>query len=282
VSDLGEAAGGRLRAGSRVGPYRLVAPLGEGAMGTVFRAVREPGGELVALKILKDELAHDELYRRRFAREARAASEVHHAHLLSILDAGEADGRFFLATRYVAGRSLQERLQTRGRLDAAELVRLVTHVGGALDALHRHGIVHRDVKSSNILLDEAEHAVLADLGLAKGRAYTVLTLQGRLLGTMYYMAPELIRGGPATPASDIYALGCVAFECLSGAPPYADRGVFAAGVAHLSEEPGDPGAGRPELPRRLSWAVTRALVKDPAGRPPTATAYATMLRTAGG
>jgi serine/threonine protein kinase len=272
--------GAMLEAGRRLGPYRLEARLGEGGMGVVFRAVRDRDGRTVALKVLRDELNDDDAYKRRLAREARAAATVEHPNLARVLEAGEADGRCYLAVRYVDGRSLAERLRADGPLALPELLRLAAEVGGALDALHGHGIVHRDVKPANILLAADGGAVLADFGLAKGRAYTVLTTPGQVLGTLDYLAPELIRREPAGPMSDLYALGCVAFECLAGAPPFAGRGVLRVGLAHLEEEPGDPGAGRAEVPPAVSWVVRQALAKDPQRRPPSATAFARMLRLA--
>jgi serine/threonine protein kinase len=266
--------------GERLGPYRLEARLGEGAMGVVYRAVRDPDGAIVALKVLRDELADDEVFRRRFTREAKAATEVEHRNLVRVLDAGDSGGRFYLAARYVDGRSLADRLGADGPLPLTGLLRLVTEVGGGLQALHERGLVHRDVKPSNILLDADGTAALCDFGLAKGRAYTVLTRPGQVLGTLDYLAPELIRGAPAGPASDIYALGCVAFECLAGAPPFAGRSVLQVGVAHLRQEPPDPVAGRSDVPSAVSWAVRRALAKEPGRRPQTALAFSRMLHVA--
>ena len=263
----------------RLGPYRIEARLGEGGMGVVFRAVHDDG-RTVALKVLRDELAADQAFRTRLAREARAAAEVDHPNLAPVLEAGEADGRLYLAVRYVDGRSLAERLAARGPLPVPDLVRLATEVGAGLDALHRRGITHRDVKPHNILLAADGTAVLGDFGLAKSRAWTVLTRPGQVLGTLDYLAPELIRGEPAGPLSDLYALGCVLYECLAGAPPFAGRGVLRIGMAHLEEEPGDPAAGRADVPPAVSWTVRQALAKDPARRPTGAGALARMLRLA--
>jgi serine/threonine protein kinase len=268
-----------LEVGHRLGPYRIEARLGQGGMGVVFRA-RHADGRVVALKVLRDELTADGAYKRRLAREARAAAEVDHPNLAQVLEAGEADGRVYLAVRYVDGRSLAERLRAEGPLPVADLVRLAADVGAGLDALHRRGIVHRDVKPANILLGADGTAVLGDFGLAKGRAYTVLTKPGQVLGTIDYLAPELIRGEPAGPPSDLYALGCVLFECIAGAPPFAGRGILRIGMAHLEEEPGDPAAGRTDIAPDVAWTVRQALAKDPARRPTNATALARMLRLA--
>jgi serine/threonine protein kinase len=262
--------------GDRLGPYSIEAPIGEGGMGKVFRAAG-PDGSVVALKVLKGALAHDAAHARRFAREARAAREIDHRHLVGVLDAGEAGGRSYLAMRYVAGRSLADRIRSDGALPVAEAIRIVAEVASGLDALHRAGMVHRDVKPSNILLDEDRGAVLTDFGLAKRRDYSALTRPGQLLGTLDYIAPEQLRGDEPGAAADVYALGGVTFECLAGRPPFAGRSTFALGMAHLEDEPPDPCADRDDAPRELGGVVRQALAKDPAQRPATATAFARML-----
>src|SRR5215213_8897092 len=148
-----EGQGAGLGPGSELGPYRIDSHLGEGGMGQVFRAVRSTDGEVVALKVMKKEFAADEQYSRRFLREARAAQEVHHKHLVRVLEAGEAEGRQFLVMRYVPGRSLEERIAGDGPLGLDELLRMVAHIGAGLDAFHQAGIVHRDIKASNIMLE---------------------------------------------------------------------------------------------------------------------------------
>ena len=257
----------------RVGDYVLEAELGAGAVGAVYRA-RAADGRLVAVKQLRAELAGDDAFRRRFEHEARAAQAVSDRHLVTVLEHGEDDGRPYLVLEHVGGGSLSARLE-HGALPLDEAVRLITEIAAGLDALHAAGIVHRDVKPSNVMLREDGSAALTDFGLAKGAAYTVLTRPGQVLGTLDYLAPELVRGEPATPASDLYALGCVTFECLAGKPPFADRSLFGIGTAHLHDEPPDPG-----FPPEVMWAVRKALEKDPAARPPTATAFAHLLRAA--
>jgi serine/threonine protein kinase len=268
------SAPGALDIGHSLGDYRLIRVLGEGGMGIVFEATRQGDGQTVALKVMKRELAGDETYLRRFEHEARAASEVRHKHLVPVIGAGNADGHYYLAMGFISGRSLKDRLSADGPLTVEEIAPLVAGIGAGLDAMHAAGLVHRDVKPANIMIDASGSAMLTDMGLARGRAYTVLTKPGQVMGTLDYIAPELIRGEQASQASDVYSLGCTLFECIAGTPPFASKGTFEVALAHLEEEPPDPCATRPELPQSLSWAVLQALNKDPAKRPATASAYA--------
>jgi eukaryotic-like serine/threonine-protein kinase len=268
-----------LAPGTMLGGYRIEAPLGAGAVGVVYRATA-PDGTPVALKVLRPELSADERFIARFSREARAAAGLEGGHVATVLDAGADGGRHFLVTRYVPGGTLRDRLNADGPLPVPDLVRMAAHVGSALDAVHGAGLLHRDLKPANVLLDETGAAYLADFGLAKGDAYTVLTKPGETMGTLDYLAPELVRGEPATTASDIYAFGCVVYEAATGATPFAGRGLLQVGLAHLHEPPPDPAAVRPELGEGSAWAVVQALAKDPAQRPATATAYAHMLSVA--
>jgi len=274
------AATRELQPGDVLGDYRLESELGEGGMGLVFRATRTSDGREVALKVLKLALANDLLFQHRFRQEARAAAEVHEPHLVPIIEASDADGRHYLAVDYVEGGSLTDRIADKGRLDGADVVRMVSEIGAGLDALHAAGIVHRDIKPQNILYALDGTAMLTDFGLAKGRAYTVLTQPGQVMGTLDYLAPELIRGQPGTPLTDVYALGCLAFECATGKAPFADKGLFEVGLAHLEEAPPNPSADRPELSPGLAAALLSALEKDPEQRPASAGAFAESLRAA--
>jgi serine/threonine protein kinase len=268
-----------LGVGDTLGRYRLESLLGEGGMGLVFKAVRDDG-EVVALKLLKLELSDDEVFKQRFKQEARAAAEVENEHLVPILEAAEADGRDYLAVAYVEGATLEAVLNERGPLPADAAARVAGSIAEGLDALHAAGIVHRDIKSSNIIIDTAGKALLTDFGLAKGRAYTVLTRPGQVMGTLDYLAPELIKGRPAEPASDVYALGCTVFESVTGRTPFADKTLFQVGLAHLEDQPPDPAALQPSLSSAFSHAVLAALAKEPAERPSPASAYAALLREA--
>jgi serine/threonine-protein kinase len=264
--------------GERLGPYRLEAVLGEGGMGIVYRAVQEPDGRVVALKVLRSELSGDPTYRRRFSRECRIASTIAHRHLVPVVGAGESDGRPYLASEYVEGRTLAELLAADGPLPPAAVVRLAAEIATGLDTLHGERLVHRDVKPSNIIVSTAGTAYLTDFGVARSAAATVLTTPGHVVGTLEYLAPEVIRGSTAAPAADVYSLGCVVYECLVGAPPHTGRTFVEVTLAILEADPADPCASRPELPPQLCDVVLQALAKHPAERPPTATAYALMLR----
>jgi serine/threonine-protein kinase len=265
------------RAGDRIAGYVLEEGLGEGGMGVVFRAVRERDGEVVALKVLRAELADDAVHVRRFEREGRTAAGLAHPHLVTVLDAGVSDGVLYLVTRYVDGVALARILES-GPLGAGSVVRLAAGIGSALDALHRGGLLHRDVKPENILVDTGGRSHLTDFGVARGEADTALTSTGRVVGTVDYLAPEVIRGEPASPASDVYALGCVVHACLAGAPPFGDLDFAETCLAHLNAPPPDLRKVRGDVPEALLWAAGRALAKDPAERPATGAAYARLLR----
>jgi serine/threonine-protein kinase len=268
------------RVGERVGPYRLEGVLGEGGMGVVFRAVHESDGRTVALKILRPELALSRVFLRRFAREGEIASALAHDHLVEVVDSGEAEGRHYLATRYVEGRSLAAWLAADGPLPLADVVRLAHELGGALDALHRRGLVHRDVKPSNVMVDSEGRSALTDFGVARGTADSVLTSTGLVVGTPDYLAPEVLTGQPAAAASDLYGLGCVIYECVAGRAPFAHRSMFETTRAHIEEEPADPSADRPDASPSFGWAVLLALAKRPEDRPATGRAYARVLAAA--
>jgi serine/threonine protein kinase len=265
--------------GATLGPYRIESALGHGATATVYRALRETDGKVVALKVFRTELADDSVFGRRILHEVRTAGEFAHPHLVPIIDTGVEGGRRFVAMGY-GGVSLDERIRAEKALQIPEALRIVAHVAAGLDTLHRHGLVHRDVKPANILIDEHGCAALGDFGLSKGRGYTALTRPGQVIGTIDYIAPEIVQGDEATASSDIYALGCVAYECLTGHPPFADKSLVRVGFAHLHEEPRDPREERPELPIELGPAVLLALAKDPAARPRSPVAYAHMLDVA--
>ena len=269
------------RVGTRFGAYEIESLIGVGGMGKVYKAAAGDG-KSVALKIVKRDLARDETFRRRFKREARIAQTVRNPHVVPVRDTGEHEGLPYLTAQFIEGTTLDQKLEQDGRLDLATTVRICSQVADGLQALWKAGMVHRDVKPANILLDLRGNAYITDFGLAKDSAGTILTRPGQPLGSMDYMPPEQIRGEPVTGAADIYSLGCVVFECVSGKPPFADRDGMRVLWAHLQDEPPDPSADRTDIPPEFTQALTAALRKVPADRPRSSIEYARSLSAAAG
>jgi serine/threonine-protein kinase len=266
---------------TRIGDYAIDRLLGEGGMGRVYEA-RGRDGTRVALKLIKTELARDETLRRRFQREARIAQTVRHPNVVPLIAMGEYEGVPYMAQSFIDGRSLEQKLAGDGVLDTASALRICADVAAGLDALRAAGLVHRDVKPGNILLDERGRAYIADFGLAKNPQGSLLTRPGQALGSVDYMAPEQIRGDEVSTAADIYGLGCVMYECLCGRTPFADAKGMQILWAHLREEPPDPCRLRRDLAPSLGHALMAALKKDPDARPASAREYAQMLAAAAG
>jgi serine/threonine-protein kinase len=267
--------------GHSIGPYRVESLLGVGGMGRVYKALN-PEGDEVALKLVKADLASDEIFRRRFDREVRIARTVVHLHVVPVIDAGEHEGIPYMAQKYVGNGTLEDLVKREQSLDLETAVKMCNQVAAGLDALCAAGLVHRDVKPANILLDAEGTAFITDFGLAKDSQGSVLTRPGQALGSLDYMAPEQIRGEPVTAASDVYALGCVIYECLIGAPPFADRQGMRVLWAHLQDDPANPCDRRADLPPAVGELILRALDKEPQNRPQTAGEFARMLREAVG
>ncbi|HEY2657956.1 MAG TPA: serine/threonine-protein kinase [Solirubrobacteraceae bacterium] len=269
------------RIGSQIGEYSVDDLLGEGGMGKVYTATGPDGGR-VALKLVKDDYARDETFRRRFYREARIAQTVKHPNVVPVLDTGEVDGLPYMAQRFIDGMSLDDKLKRDGPLDVQTAVQVCTDVAAGLEALWAAGMVHRDVKPANILLDEDGRGYITDFGLAKDTQGSLLTLPGQALGSMDYMAPEQIRGEQVGAATDIYALGCVMYECMCGRPPFAEVQGMRILWAHLQDPPPDPRAARPDMSDEFANTLLTALQKDAAQRPQSAGEYARMLAAAAG
>jgi hypothetical protein len=273
---------GRSIAVTGVPGYRVEALIGRGGMGEVYRAVDERLGRPVALKVLTDSLAADERYRARLLEESCRAASLDHPNVVPVYEAGDADGLLFLAMRYVSGTDLRALLRREGALAPERAVAIAAHVGDALDAAHRRGLVHRDVKPSNVLLDHAdgrEHAYLADFGLTQSMADRV-PADGRFTGTVDYVSPEQIRGDAVDGRADQYGLACLLFESLTGDVPYRGGSGVGALFAHLEEPVPLVGDRRVGLPAELDPVFARALAKDPGERFETCTAFVDAARGA--
>jgi Protein kinase domain/Bacterial extracellular solute-binding proteins, family 5 Middle len=250
-----------LGAGTDIGSYRIEAVLGQGGMGVVYLARDLRLDRPVALKLLTPELAGDRRFRERFERESRLAASIDHAGIVPVYEAGDADGVTYIAMRYVEGSDLAELLRAEAPLEPLRALDLVGRLADALDAAHARGLIHRDVKPSNALVAREGHVYLADFGLTKTSGADPAGAGGEMAGTVAYLAPEVIRGEEPTPASDLYALGCVLYECLSGEVPYPGPGAATVIFGHLEEQP----PTLPELPA-LDAVLARALAKHPAER----------------
>jgi serine/threonine-protein kinase len=270
--------------GSTIGSYRVDALLGRGGMGVVYRAEDLRLGRRVALKVLRSELADDHTYRTRFLRESRLAASIEHAGILPVYEAGELDGLLYIAMRFVDGVDLAGLVRREGPLEPRRAVALVSDLAGALDAAHARGLIHRDVKPSNALVGtdaDGEHAYLVDFGITQDTTERErLTATDQLIGTADYLAPERIRGEPSDGRADIYALGCVLFECLTGEPPFGGTSEAALIYGHLEERPRRPSEVRSQVPRTLDAVVARALAKDPADRWQSGSAFRDAAREA--
>ncbi|MEA2575314.1 MAG: eukaryotic-like serine/threonine-protein kinase [Chloroflexia bacterium] len=255
------------------GRYLLLEKIGDGGSAEVFRARDERLGRVVALKLLRPQYVSDPTWRRRFEIEARAAAGLSHPNIVDIYDVGEGpDGTLFIAMQYVEGPDLKAVLWKRGRLQPAEVVALSRQVCAALAVAHRSGLVHRDVKPQNILIDSQGNARLTDFGIVKALAGATLTQSGMTFGTAAYLSPEQATGMQVVPASDIYALGCVMYEMLSGTPPFTGDNHTTIAYKQVWEQPRPLHELVPDVPPSLESVVMRCLNKDPGGRYPSAEA----------
>jgi serine/threonine protein kinase len=272
--------------GEEFAGYRLRSVLGRGGMSVVFETENPRLGSVVALKVLAPELAEDDLFRERFLQESRIAASLNHPNVIPIYDTGPSDGLLYIAMRYVAGRDLRAVLKDQGHISPAQALMLIAQAGRALDAAHRRGLVHRDVKPANILIergaeDEPDHVYLADFGISKhARSRSGLTATGQLVGTIDYIAPEQIQGKSVDGRADIYSLGCVLYECVTGRVPFKKDLDAAVIWAHVEELPTAPSIVMPELPPGIDDVIARALAKDPDDRYATAHEFVAAARGA--
>ncbi len=284
----GQAADGRLPPGAMVAGYRIEARIGRGGMATVYRAHDERLGRTVALKVMVPALAADQEFRARFIRESRVAAATDHPHIIPVYEAGEGNGLLFIAMRFVRGGDLRWHLSQSGQLAPEVVADIVSQIASALDAAHKRGLVHRDIKPGNLLLDvgsdtgEPDHVYLSDFGLSKDSisvgTMTALTSTGQVLGTLDYMAPEQIEGKPIDGRADQYGLACTAYELLCGTPPFGDHPSTALMRAHRTDTPPPISSRRPRLPRGIDLVFARALAKAPSSRYPNCRDFAAALR----
>ncbi|MEO8511082.1 MAG: Stk1 family PASTA domain-containing Ser/Thr kinase [Chloroflexota bacterium] len=259
------------------GRYRIIAPVGEGGMATIWRAVDEQLDREVALKILRPQFGSDLGFAARFKAEARSAAALNHPNIVPVYDYGTEGDTQFIVMQLVDGSDLATHLRDSGPMSATDAARLAREIASALAMAHRRGIVHRDVKPGNILITDAGEVKVADFGIARAMSEASMTVTGTTLGSVHYFSPEQARGDEVTGASDVYSLGIVLYEMLTGRRPF--EGDSAAGVAlkRLTDDPVPPSAWR-AVPPGLEAIVMRSLQRDPADRYPDATALAEALR----
>ncbi|MGH2887386.1 MAG: protein kinase domain-containing protein, partial [Solirubrobacteraceae bacterium] len=243
------------------GRYRLEARIGSGGMSTVYRATDETLQRQVAIKLMNREIATDSDQLERFRREGRAVAQLSHPHIVGVIDYGEDDNRPYIVFEYVEGETLKERIRRTGRLPTTEAVAYAIEIARALVAAHARHIVHRDVKPQNVLIDEEGSAKVTDFGIARTLDEEGLTADGRVLGTTDYVSPEQALGRPVTGQSDLYSLGIVLYEMLTGEVPFRGENQVAVAMKHVREELPDVQAKRPEVSSALAAIVDTATAK---------------------
>ncbi len=256
------------------GRYRIVRKLGSGGMANVYLAEDEELGRRVAIKILNDRYANDDLFIERFRREAKSAAALSHPNIVSVYDRGEAEGTYYIAMEVIEGRSLKELIMTRGPLPIAQALAYTHEILEALRFAHRHGIIHRDIKPHNILI--GERLKVTDFGIARAGA-SQMTEAGSIMGTAQYLSPEQARGAPVTASSDLYSVGIVLYEMLTGKVPFTGDSAIEIAMKHLNDAPKPPSKIRPEIPDELDQVVLRALAKNPEDRYQTAEEFSEDL-----
>ena len=271
------------RVGTQLAGYRIDRVIGRGGMSVVYLAEHARLERKVALKVLAPELAGSERFHDRFLRESKLAASMDHPNIVPIYDADEAQGVLYIAMRYVEGSDLKQAIRDAGRLEPLRASAIVDQVASALDAAHARGLVHRDVKPANVLLTPDDHAYVSDFGLTK-RAVSVsgLTETGQLIGTIDYVAPEQIKGDPVDHRADVYSLGCLLFECLTGHAPYPRDIEVGVLWAHVETPPPSLTEERPDLPPEVDDVLALAMAKDPTERTAAAGDVAAGFRSAPG
>jgi len=257
--------------GHTLGGYWLIEKIGAGSMSDVYKALQTSMNRMVAVKIIAGTLSGDQQFVERFRQEAQIVAALEHPHIVPIIDFGEKDGALFLVMRYLKGGTLHDLIRDKGPFTPALALRYLTEIGSALDWAHQLGIVHRDIKPRNVLVDLQANSSIADFGLAKIAGGGQLTSSGLgMIGTPHYMSPEQGRGQPVDGRSDLYSLGVVLFEMLTGQVPFDADSAVGIVMRHISDTPPPPTSLNPKLPPAFDAILTKALAKDPAGRYQTA------------
>ncbi|AFU04345.1 serine/threonine-protein kinase [Nocardia brasiliensis] len=268
------------RTGTRFGPYELRSLLGKGGMGEVYEAYDTVKDRVVAVKLLHEELAGDPVYQVRFRRESQAAARVAEPHIVPIHDWGVIDGVLFIDMQLIPGVDLRTLLRSEGPLTPVRAVGIIEQIASALDAAHAGGLVHRDVKPANILVTEADHAYLADFGIAHTQGDSAVTVVGMAVGSYIYMAPERFDVAEITGRADIYSLACVLHECLTGASPFPAASMNVLIRSHLADSPPRASSQQAGIPAGFDAVISRGMAKDPADRWPSASEMAAAARAA--
>jgi beta-lactam-binding protein with PASTA domain/predicted Ser/Thr protein kinase len=260
------AAGDQLIDSLFDGRYLIVRKLGSGGMANVYLASDQELGRRVAIKILDERHARDAQFIERFRREAQHAAGLSHPNIVSVYDRGEAEGTYYIAMEYVEGRTLKELLVARGPSPLGIAIDYTRQILSALRFAHRNGIVHRDIKPHNVIVDGEGRVKVMDFGIARAGTASQMTEAGSIIGTAQYLSPEQARGAPVDQTSDLYSTGIVLYELLTGTVPFTGETPVEIAMKHLSQVPPPPSSHRPEVPRDLDYVVLRALAKDPADR----------------
>lgn len=271
---------GASRLGTRFGPYELKSLIGVGGMGEVYRAYDTVKERMVAVKLLRTEIAADAGFQERFRRESRVAARLQEPHVIPVHDFGEIDGVLFIDMRLVEGASVKELLRTNGPLDPQRATSIVAQVASALDAAHADGLVHRDIKPENVLLTPDDFAYLVDFGIAHVGGEASVTMTGVLIGSSAYMAPERFSGEPVGPAADVYALTCLLYEMLIGRPPFETGDLRQLMSAHMFSPAPRPSIMRRGIPRGFDDVVAKGMAKDAVDRYPSAGELARAAKAA--
>ncbi|MFQ6014218.1 MAG: protein kinase [Anaerolineae bacterium] len=267
--------------GQTIGQYTIIRLIGEGGMGTVYEAVHAPLDRTVALKVMHSDLGKDETFVKRFMQEARSAARLEHPNIVPIYDTGEVEGLYYIAMKFLEGRTLDKMIGEEGPLGLRKAFRILDQLGSALDYAHGQGVIHRDIKPTNIMIGESDQVTVMDFGIAKAlESQAILTQVGVAMGTPEYMSPEQLQAQEVDARSDVYSLGIVTYEMLAGKLPFRAPTPIAMALQQVQKEPPSLAEARPDLPPAVVEIVSKALSKEPEARYQSAGEMARALQAA--